>query len=323
MRVTLLDLVLRKYMSTISFLVLGFLVLTGSVGSADAQGNQAAPDNQAIIELSKRIEQLEGQMVDIQVILGTLQTLAQGQQSASASANGFEMQKESGNTTDPGRIAALETQVMALSQRLQQLTGNPVNPEPEKQAADAQQANSQSVWPNNAATTDNSTTDNEVIGFGEITVNTDEKKPIDSFIQKNLPQIEDNNTNSVDPKTDYEAAYGLLLQQDYDGAQQAFSEFLENYPQSDLAGNAQYWLGDTYYLQGDYQKAAGAFLKGYRTYSSSAKAPDSLLKLAMSLDRLNQRAAACASLSEISEKYPQAPQHLQLRAQQEARRLRC
>ncbi|MEO0673196.1 MAG: tetratricopeptide repeat protein, partial [Pseudomonadota bacterium] len=69
--------------------------------------------------------------------------------------------------------------------------------------------------------------------------------------------------------------------------------------------------------------AASAFLKGYQTYDRSPKAPDSLLKLAMSLDRLGQKDAACSSFGELSQKFPQAPGHIRSRATSERRRLGC
>ena len=90
----------------------------------------------------------------------------------------------------------------------------------------------------------------------------------------------------MNPKQLYETAYGYLLQRDYGAAEAAFDEFLRRHPNDPLAGNAQYWLGESLYVRGQYRAAAGAFLKGYQTYARSAKAPESLLKLAMSLQRL-------------------------------------
>ena len=111
----------------------------------------------------------------------------------------------------------------------------------------------------------------------------------------------------VSPKQLYETAYGYLLQRDYGAAEAAFEDFLRRHPNDPLAGNAQYWLGESLYVRGQYRAAAGAFLKGYQTYSRSAKAPENLLKLAMSLQRLGQKDAACSSYSELATKFPSAP----------------
>ena len=125
------------------------------------------------------------------------------------------------------------------------------------------------------------------------------------------------------PKQLYETAYGYLLQRDYGAAEAAFDDFLKRHPSDSLSGNAQYWLGESHFVRGQYKAAASAFLKGYQTYGQSQKAPDSLLKLAMSLDRLGQRDAACSSYAELNTKFPNAPQSVKARAQSERQRVGC
>ncbi|HRD78872.1 MAG TPA: tol-pal system protein YbgF, partial [Hyphomicrobiaceae bacterium] len=130
-------------------------------------------------------------------------------------------------------------------------------------------------------------------------------------------------TAAGNPRQLYEVAYAFLLQQDYAGAEASFLEFLARYPSDALAGSAAYWLGEAYFVRGMYQQAARSFLKGYQTYKASPKAPDSLLKLAMSLDHLGQRGDACATYAELAQKFPQAPQNVKNRAQTERSRLGC
>ena len=62
-------------------------------------------------------------------------------------------------------------------------------------------------------------------------------------------------------------------------------------------------------MRGQYKNAADAFLNGYKKYKSGQKAPDSLLKLGMSLAELGQKDAACSTFGELKTKFPQAPQH--------------
>ena len=62
-----------------------------------------------------------------------------------------------------------------------------------------------------------------------------------------------------------------------------------------LAGSAQYWLGETFYAQGNFREAAQNFLHGYKNYPKSRRAPDSLLKLGISLNKLGQTQQACAA----------------------------
>lgn len=121
----------------------------------------------------------------------------------------------------------------------------------------------------------------------------------------------------------YETAYGYLMQRDYPAAQGAFEDFLGRYPQDSLAGNAQYWLGEAYFVRGEYKAAAAAFLKGYQNYAGNARAADSLLKLAMSLDRLGQKDAACSSFGELSTRFPNAAENVKSRAKEERQRIGC
>jgi tol-pal system protein YbgF len=125
------------------------------------------------------------------------------------------------------------------------------------------------------------------------------------------------------PQNLYAQAYGYLLQKDYGAAEQRFDAFLTRHPSHHLAGIAQYWLGETLFLRAKYKDAAAAFLKGYKDYAKSPKAPDSLLKLAMSLHRLGQKDAACSSFRELQAKFPTPPAHVRSLAQSERQRSGC
>lgn len=103
---------------------------------------------------------------------------------------------------------------------------------------------------------------------------------------------------------EYEKARSLLEQGDYGAAEHAFSAFLAAHPTDDLAGAAQYWLGVTFFVRGDHEKAASAFAKGYKTYPKSSKAPDNLLKLAKSLAALDRKADACTALEQLASEHP-------------------
>ena len=111
---------------------------------------------------------------------------------------------------------------------------------------------------------------------------------------------------SGDPTALYNAALARLRQEDYRGAANGFEEFLTRYKDNELAANAQYWLGESYYAQQDYSSAARAFLTAYSDYPKSSKASGALLKLGISLGELNQKQDACAALREFGQKYPNA-----------------
>lgn len=130
------------------------------------------------------------------------------------------------------------------------------------------------------------------------------------------------------PEAQYEFAYGQLLsaqreQGDFGRAEQALRAFIAANPSHRLAGNAQYWLGETYYVRRDYQNAAMTFAEGFQKYPNSEKAPDNLLKLGMSLGQLNQKPRACGTFGELEKRYPQASASIKQATQREKQRLGC
>jgi tol-pal system protein YbgF len=126
------------------------------------------------------------------------------------------------------------------------------------------------------------------------------------------------------PKSQYDYALSLLLkQQDFALAEEALKAFVKQHPRDNLTGNAQYWLGETYYVRNRYQDAAFAFAEGYQKFSKSGKAPDSLLKLGMSLSRMQKRGEACTAFARFLSQYPKASARLKARIDRERRQVRC
>ncbi len=105
----------------------------------------------------------------------------------------------------------------------------------------------------------------------------------------------------------YREAFRLLQKADYAAAEVSFKAFLKDHADTEYAGNAQYWLGETYYVRGQFEPAAVAFADGYKKYRKGAKAPDSLLKLGFSMRKLNQSEKACAALDQLLKEFPSAP----------------
>jgi tol-pal system protein YbgF len=128
---------------------------------------------------------------------------------------------------------------------------------------------------------------------------------------------------SGDPKDIYDLSYGYILRGEFDLAEASFRDFLVQYPNDPLAGNAVYWLGESLFARGMYRDAADAFLKGYSEYPDGAKAPDSLYKLGMSLKELGQAEAACSTFTEIGRRYPHAPQAVLERTHSELQKIGC
>jgi tol-pal system protein YbgF len=130
------------------------------------------------------------------------------------------------------------------------------------------------------------------------------------------------NAASGDPEVVYERSYESLLRRQFNDAEVGFRGFLEQHRDHSLAGNAQYWLGETYYVQGDYKQAETAFLSGYRDFPKSRKAADSLLKLGLSLNRLGQKEQACAAYMQVGSQFPKSAE-ARKRAQSEIKRAGC
>jgi len=125
------------------------------------------------------------------------------------------------------------------------------------------------------------------------------------------------------PQEQYEYAFGLLKQANYAEAQQALAEFVRRNPTDVLAGNAQYWLGETFYVRGNYTEAAVAFAEGYQKYPNSGKAGPNLLKLGMALGELGKKPDACVAFSELLKKFPGADTDLVDQARREQQRFGC
>lgn len=121
----------------------------------------------------------------------------------------------------------------------------------------------------------------------------------------------------------YHDAFKMLQDGDYPGAEKAFRTFVQRNPQHVLAGNAQYWLGETYYARRDYQDAATAFAEGYKVYKTSPKGPDNLLKLGITLAVLGRKSDACAIFVRFNQDYPRATDLQKRRVDQERQRNGC
>lgn len=126
-----------------------------------------------------------------------------------------------------------------------------------------------------------------------------------------------------DAQTDYDRAYNLLRTEDWEKAEKALSDFVKRYPKNPMAGNAQYWLGETFYVRKKYNDAAVAFAEGFKTFPTNNKAPDNLLKLGLSLSELGRAKEACTAYDELTKRFPGASPAIKRRADAERRRLAC
>ena len=126
-----------------------------------------------------------------------------------------------------------------------------------------------------------------------------------------------------DPRTDYDQAYSLIRSGRYDLAEQSFRQFLSAYPADELAPEAQYWLGESFFARGDYARAAEEFRAGYKAYPKSRRAPDTLLKLGLSMAGLGYRDEACQMYAATLKQYPDMSNALLQRVRNEQASASC
>ena len=165
---------------------------------------------------------------------------------------------------------------------------------------------------------------------------------ISGYSSKDLP--EDQETNSIgttaavttsqaersesllpnkSPKEQYEFAISFMKIGDYETAEFALKEFIDKNKDHDLAGNAQYWYGETFRIRQLYSDAATAYLDGYQNYPKSDKAPDNLLKLGITMVQLGEKEQGCTMITGIKKQYPKASKSVLQKAQYEQKKFNC
>ncbi|WP_111360776.1 tol-pal system protein YbgF, partial [Rhodoplanes elegans] len=125
------------------------------------------------------------------------------------------------------------------------------------------------------------------------------------------------------PKDQYDLGYGYVLRKDYPLAEQTFRDFLRRYPGDRLALDAQYWLGESLFLQKNFREAADAFLVLTQKAGTNPKGADAFLRLGQSLAALNQKDMACASFAQVGARYPRASVNVKQAVEREQKRVHC
>ncbi len=109
-------------------------------------------------------------------------------------------------------------------------------------------------------------------------------------------------------KKDYEFAFQALERRDYRAAIARFREFLKKYPKSNLADNAQYWIGESHYGLREFDQAIIEFDAVRRRYPQGEKVPAALLKQGFAFAELGEKLNARLLLQEVVERYPDTPE---------------
>lgn len=130
-------------------------------------------------------------------------------------------------------------------------------------------------------------------------------------------------TGSGDAQADFEAAYALIRERQYEQAEMSLRQFIQSHPRDRLVPKATYWLGESYLQRNRSREAAEQFLKVSTDYASSPVAPEAMLKLGASLHALGAKAQACATLAEVERKFPGAGIQVRQSVEREQKRARC
>ena len=125
------------------------------------------------------------------------------------------------------------------------------------------------------------------------------------------------------PEKQYEFAVSFLKVGDYETAEFALREFIDDNPKHELAGNAQYWYGETFRVRQLYQDAATAYLDAYQKYPKSSKAPVNLLKLGVMLVQIGEKQQGCTMILGVKDQYPKANQSIIQKAEYEKKKFNC
>jgi tol-pal system protein YbgF len=307
-----------------------------------------AQDGNGDADTAARIQTLEAEVAELKAMVGRLEALVRAKPSLAPKA----LSAGTAGEGDLGpRVSALETQIGALINQIEMMDGQlseadttpqadvdveaetPPPPEPDIIEALRDEAPPAQVAPSAPIQQPAGEYDSSKprwYGARSGQAEADDNTPqsilppaaatgsVGDGLLESLAALPDSDAQAL-----YEQGYGDYLQRDYAGAEAAFSSLVKDYPDDPLAGDAQYWVGETYYVRKQYKKAADTFLAGYRKYASSDKAPDTLLRLGMSLAALGQKDAACSTFKELGDKFPDAADHLRSQAKGEAGKAGC
>ena len=113
----------------------------------------------------------------------------------------------------------------------------------------------------------------------------------------------------VDPFAEqqaYQSAFDLLKSARYEDAAAAFRQFIAEYPAGSYMDNAQYWLGETYYITRRFEQAVQEFQRLVSMHPTSGKLTHAMLKIGYAHDELGNKAEAERVLGELIERHPQS-----------------
>jgi tol-pal system protein YbgF len=300
--------------------------LLASVAASAVSPARADDIATRIFNIENQIRQLTGQIEELN---HSMQTLQQQIANGGAATGGAATQQQGDLQPAPvapakpkinlKKLATTEPTTLGEQTQAEAAIGETSNSAGTETIVDGTQqtAAAQPVAPKRVATISGILNeDGTQVDGAQSTVADGTQQPADGIEQVSLTPATET------PEALYEKHYEALLRRQFGDAEGGFRDFLAKYPQHSLAGSAQFQLGETFYAQGKYEDAARNYLQGYKTYPKSRRAPDSLMKLGLSLGKLGQKEQACNALASVSTEFPRAVE-VKKRADAEYKRGGC
>lgn len=150
------------------------------------------------------------------------------------------------------------------------------------------------------------------LGLQELAVSSKPSSQKEKQPAKALSPSDSGQSANKQPAANAEEHYGnalnLFRSGQYDGAREGFQSYLERYPKSALADNAQFWLGECYYAEKSYGEAIAAYEKTIKDYPKSDKVSSAMLKQGMAFIELGDSTAGKILLKKVVKEYPSSNQ---------------
>ena len=137
------------------------------------------------------------------------------------------------------------------------------------------------------------------------------------------PEPVTQNASLPAPANDYDAGTAALRDGQYEVAEQRFRSYLDQHPKDRLTPEATFMLGETYFRRARARDAAEQYLKITTDFPRAVRAPEALVRLGLSLEKLGAKEQACAAFGEVGRKYPAASSAVRASAERESKRAQC
>ncbi|MFN7038012.1 MAG: tol-pal system protein YbgF [Alphaproteobacteria bacterium] len=141
--------------------------------------------------------------------------------------------------------------------------------------------------------------------------------------EKILKEINKKSSKKEVSQAEFDQAFALIRTNKFNEAEEAFKKLIQKELNEDITARSYYWLGEIYIAKKNYEQAAVNFLQAYKKIPTGSKAPDSLLKLGISLGNLKKNSEACNIFAKLAKEFPNASEKINTKLAAENKKLSC